>query len=633
MIIHQKTYQTLSLYLLVIVVFLVYMTTLTAEALTWNDDALISSLHAIQKGNGSIWNNSTVRPIPLALFSYFQSFGDGSLFLFHLVNIAAHAANVLLFFFLLIRFQQSFSLAFITSAVFGLHPMHSGTISWISQFPVIFSLTILLLLAHVYIFYCRSNKRRYLLFTGILAVMFHSVVQGGIQVLIILITIDLVERGNLTKRNVIQKIPFLLFCVASALMIKESIMNLYFDSVQCIRFGIVEGLICFLTITEQIGIVPLQDVINGNIILEYSMYPLLVPFIIFGVMWYGKNQKILTLSFFAFLVFSLPIFSWSEGGGWILNSERYYISSFFLVFPVIFYLKQFFEKIPNRSVLRRMAIPVVTMVLCFLAFQTYRSSQLRQSNISFWTYLTNEYPQNSFVLNKIGSYHFSKYEIPQAISYFSESIQYHPQHYESFNNRGLAYLSIYQMDSAKADFEHSIEIFPQYALAYYNLSTVYSLQSDWDSAIKNCTKAIEIQPDFVQAFNNRGNTFARQKKYVQAFADYETAARIDPKYPDIYGNRALIFLESGNATNAVHDFQKQADLTLTRFDVFIHLGLTYIMTADTVNSIIALSNAVKLDSANAKLYLSAIQSTFLKDSEDRLLLNHVLRKIDPHQRY
>ena len=328
-----------------------------------------------------------------------------------------------------------------------------------------------------------------------------------------------------------------------------------------------------------------------------------------------------------FMLFGLPIFSWSLGGEWILNSENYYICILFFLYPICVLTVGDFEKIQPQIIFRAGRGVVMVSILIICTYQTTRTSYYRKTDISFWNQLKTEYPTNAFILNKIGTYYYSKYQSEKAIPLLTQSIINHPFHLESYNNRGLAYVSLYQTDSAIADFNKAISLSPSFALSYYNLSTVYNLLSDWEKTIANCNQAIELQPDFVQAYNNRANTFAKQKKYVQAFADYESAISIDPSYLDIYGNRALIFLETGNATESLKNFKKQSELAPKRFDILIHLGLTSIIVKDTIMALFAISNAAKLDSANSKMYLSAVQQTFLRNSDDFLLLNEILRKV------
>ncbi len=628
----KKTYHTLLLYLLVMSIVLVYSATLTAELLTWNDDSMISAVSALQNGNTSVWSYNDIRPIPLMIFSFFYSFGNGSIFLFHLANIIFHAFNAILLFTLLIRSRQSFPVSFFTAALFGLHTMQTGTVSWISHFPIILSLTILLLTAHVFIHYRRTKKRTYYGVVIILAMLFHLTVNGGFLFLVVLFGIDYFEENKISYRMVYQKIPFMLFSIISIIISKISLVQIYNDSVQFIRFGIVEGFVKIVTLVHSSGVTPLQEIADKNIMFGYSLYPLLVPFIIFSVLWFRKTHNVLLFSFIGFIIFGLPVVSCVGGGEWVLNSEKYYISSMFLIFPLSYYVYGYIKNTLNGSVVRITVISFSILLFGFIVVQSYRSVTFRRTNLSFWTYLNNDYPGNAFILNKIGTYHLSRYESEQAISKFSQAINLHPRHYESYNNRGLAYLSIYQTDSASADFSRAITIFPQYALAYYNLSTVYSLLSDWNNAVLNCSKAIDLQPDLVQAYNNRANTYARQKKYVEAFADYETAVRIEPGYSDIYGNRALIYLETGNVTHALWNFKKQSNLVPKRFDVFVHLGLTYAMTGDTSQAFTVLSEAIRLDSANAKMYLLGIQETFLRDRRDIGLLKNILLRLESGQK-
>src|ERR1035437_4610378 len=112
-----------------------------AEFLNFDDSSYVTSnpkvLHGLTS-DGCVWAFTTIHASnwhPLTWLSHMldcQVFGQNA-GAHHLVNLAWHAANVLLLFFLLRRMTGGTWRSGFVAALFALHPLHVESVAWVSE--------------------------------------------------------------------------------------------------------------------------------------------------------------------------------------------------------------------------------------------------------------------------------------------------------------------------------------------------------------------------------------------------------------------------------------------------------------------------------------------------------------------
>jgi Tfp pilus assembly protein PilF len=318
-------------------------------------------------------------------------------------------------------------------------------------------------------------------------------------------------------------------------------------------------------------------------------------------------------------VTSLPIFTGRAAGEWVLSDRSFYLS----VVGVFLAFGELLEKLIFRLKERRGAswalYALCACIILALAYTSRTRTEYWKDNITFWGKAHAENPANTFILTKRGMYHYSKYEIRQALDDLNIVVELAPEDGESFINRGIVQLDALDTGDALNDFRKAIRLRPSDPLAYYDLGLAFTRSSMLDSAQAAFSKTIELNPAFVQAFDGRANAFARAGNYVLALADYHRALKLNPDYADAYGNRAFTFLQTGNFQRALQDFRKQIELAPDRVDANIHYGYTALLIGDTVNASLHFSSALGIDSTNGKMYLLSVSKIFLKTEEESLI--------------
>ncbi len=162
--------------------------------------------------------------------------------------------------------------------------------------------------------------------------------------------------------------------------------------------------------------------------------------------------------------------------------------------------------------------------------------------------------------NNRGFEHFKKKEYAQAITAYTEAIQFDPQFAVAYNNRGLAYAAQGKHERAIENYDRAIEIDAEYARAYANRGDSYFELKQYDRAIQDYDEAIQRDPKNAVAHNNRGLARAAKGDYEGAIEDYTEAIRLDPKLALAYHNRGMAYRKTGNAARAESDREKAVSL-------------------------------------------------------------------------
>jgi protein O-mannosyl-transferase len=164
----------LAAFLLVLLVLLVYTQTLDFGFITYDDSFYILENPHMRQGVTAAslkWalSDNLAKPsltseywIPVTNVSRLM---DVSLFGFdpagpHFVNLAFHAANVLLFFALLVALTGATAPAAFAAALFAVHPLHAESVAWIIERKDVLSQFFALLSLHAYIRFRKDHALR-----------------------------------------------------------------------------------------------------------------------------------------------------------------------------------------------------------------------------------------------------------------------------------------------------------------------------------------------------------------------------------------------------------------------------------------------------------------------------------------
>lgn len=152
------------------------------------------------------------------------------------------------------------------------------------------------------------------------------------------------------------------------------------------------------------------------------------------------------------------------------------------------------------------------------------------------------------------------YDYKDEISIWDDTIRKQGHNWRALINRGRAYSRMGQYDKAIGDFNQVIVLHETYASAYYNRGNAYCNKGDLMTAIRDYDKAIELNPGFTEAYSNRGSTYGMQGRYDLAIDDINEAIKLNPEFARSYYNRGAAFMNKGEYERAIMDFNRAIEL-------------------------------------------------------------------------
>ena len=172
------------------------------------------------------------------------------------------------------------------------------------------------------------------------------------------------------------------------------------------------------------------------------------------------------------------------------------------------------------------------------------------------------HPQDSTVLQCVGSYYFNTGRLDEAKEYFRRNKDIHPDSY------GAAAMYV-QFLSYSGDFEEMVrecgkafEAFPyEPAFQEYKVIAYYSME-DYASALRENDKLIELFPNdpetLLSAYSTGGDLYHKAGDMKKCYDAYEKALRIDPDNALCLNNYAYFMCLEGKKLNKALKMSRKA---------------------------------------------------------------------------
>jgi tetratricopeptide (TPR) repeat protein len=123
----------------------------------------------------------------------------------------------------------------------------------------------------------------------------------------------------------------------------------------------------------------------------------------------------------------------------------------------------------------------------------------------------------------------------------------------AYNNRGNARADLGDREGAERDYREAIRLDPDYALARYNEAYLAGEMGDFARAAAGLTRVIELAPDMAQARLHRGLAYLELRRARDAVADFDRAIVLAPDLAPAYAGRARAWLDLGDRARASAD--------------------------------------------------------------------------------
>ena len=139
---------------------------------------------------------------------------------FHITHLAFYAGGVVALYFLFARLLGSRSAAFAAAAIYSVHTIHVESVAWLAARKDVVCLFFYALALLTYVRYAAASKRDLGSYALSLVFAAAAMLSKGYAVVLpaVMLAYDFCYSGRLTRRRILDKIPFLALCAAAILL-------------------------------------------------------------------------------------------------------------------------------------------------------------------------------------------------------------------------------------------------------------------------------------------------------------------------------------------------------------------------------------------------------------------------------
>ena len=578
--------------LIVLFVFLACLPALRGGFI-WDDDAHLTANPCIvgPLGFKEIWTSSAATYYPLVLSSFWVQHALWGLkpFPYHLVNIAMHAACVVMLW-LVLRCLKVRG-AWLGAALWGLHPVQVESVAWITELKNTQSCLFYLLAIWFFLkwraagtFAGRKGTERDYAFALLCAALAILSKASTVMLPVVLGLVWWWCDGRWSWRNVFRLAPFVIIsATASGWTIWEQqfhsgALGPEWSQSHAERLIIAGKVVWFylgklLWPHPLIFIYPRWEIDASH---PAAWLPVLALGFTLFLLWLKRRGRARTV-FFAFAYFVVSLFP---------------VLGFFNVYFFRYsFVGDHFQYLAGIGPLALAGAAIVTIIgffkkwtrflepalcgllLLVLGALTWQQCGTFTSMESLWRTTLAKNPDCWMAHNNLGLLLKNQGRIDEAIDHYHQALQLDPNAWDALNDLGAALAARGQFDEAIQYYRKSLEIDPSRFAVENNLGHALAAEGHFDEAIECYRKALQLNPDFSDALNNLGNAFTAQGQFDDAIENYRKALQINPDFPEALNNLGVVLADTGRFDEAIENYRKALRLNPDDYNALNNLGI------------------------------------------------------------
>lgn len=506
-------------------------------------------------------------------------------------NILLHLLNTFLAFLLLLRLSGRKPLvALIGAAIFGLHPMHVESVTWMAERKDVLYTAFFFGGLLQYLQFRKSRSPLAYSATLLLFVLSCLSKPAAVVFPLVLMLIDWWEERKLPVAHVVRYVPFLAGSVL---------------------FGL-------LTLTAQINSNAYGGLLQFNLLERIAMagygWVLYVGrlFLPIQLSAFYPYPKEITALYYVALAAAAAMGAWAL---WVYRKYPYV--TFGMLFGLINLLLVLqFVTVGSAIVADRYTYVPYLGFGFLLGYVLYDWANGRWPSIQpYGRTVRLAFVGALAIFGVLTAVRATVWKTSETV--FTNVIKNYPNAIIAWNNRGHHYRQLSgraqdpatrqeYLSKALNDYNEALTRDPKYHLAYANRAKVWFEQQNFQQAIADYSKAIEYGGTTATSYCNRGAAYASIQQFETALLDFNEAEKKDPNYQDIYLNRGLTYMSLQRYPEAIADYQRYLQFKPTHAGIMNSIGICYQGLNDHASAINEFSRAIQTGQSigddNVKVY-------------------------------
>lgn len=520
------SYNKLLLLGLIVITIIIYFKSLNNQLTTWDDKNYITENKDIRTLHGDSVNYTIKKTFssyvmgnyhPLTMLSYCMEYAKYKLNPkpYHVTNLVIHLFNTLLVFAFIWLLTKQQWVAFITSLLFAIHPMHVESVAWVSERKDVLYTFFYLSALCVYLIYLNKEKTKWIWYLGMFILFILGLLSKAMTVSlpIAFFAIDFFLGRKINWKVALEKLPFIIFSLIFGFIAIEAqkaihaIGDANYNFLDRILFSSY-GLIMYLwKIVAPVNLSCFYD----YPIKEDGMYPFIfyvaplilftIAFLIYKSLRFGKD---IAFGFGFFLITIVLVLQILPVGAAIIADRYTYLPYIGIFFVLARWINSVIED-PSKKA-KALKLPMIAGITIFsilFCYLTVQRCKIWHDSIVLWNDVIEKFDNIPKAFNGRGDAYTIAKQYDKAITDLNRAIQLKSDYYEAYYNRGLAYYYLGKHEESIKDYTSAIKYNPELAVAYYNRAGTYFTIQKFSLALEDALKAkqfgYDVDPRFIEA--------------------------------------------------------------------------------------------------------------------------------------
>jgi len=150
-----------------------------------------------------------------------------------------------------------------------------------------------------------------------------------------------------------------------------------------------------------------------------------------------------------------------------------------------------------------------------------------------------------------------------------------PNKIRVLGNRAFAYFEAGDLEKAEALYIDFLKRFPDDALGCNNMGLIYKKKGDIKSAIKYYKEAIRLRPGYWRFYMHLGDAYSQAGLINEAINELQTAVNLEPQNPELLVNLASLLAKQGEVGRVIEIANLVISLEPKNAMAFSLLGISY----------------------------------------------------------
>jgi len=147
-----------------------------------------------------------------------------------------------------------------------------------------------------------------------------------------------------------------------------------------------------------------------------------------------------------------------------------------------------------------------------------------------------------------------------SVTFFKNTLKYTPDNARLHLNFGNTYANLGRKEESIAEYRKAIELRPDFPEAYFDLAQAYLGEDNYVEAKKYLEKTLSLKPNLPNALEILGIIEHRQGNLAEAEKYYLAALNIWPEFLKCHINLGILYIDKGDTAKAISEWQKVLEI-------------------------------------------------------------------------